>query len=411
MIPRIQSVQIRNYKSLADVRLELPPLTILVGPNGAGKSNFLDALSFVQQCLVDSIELAFKSRGGIGAVRRRSGGHPTHVGIRLVLCLDSNTWADYSFEIAAKQKERFRVARERCIVQEFMGTTHRFEIRDGVFSQEIPGIRPRLSPDRLALFAASATEEFRPVFNFLTSMRFYSIAPGRLRELQEPGSGDFLKPDGSNAAAVLKRVAEQRPRESYERLCRLLSRVVAGIEQVEYHSVGSMETIQFKQDIGLKDPWRFDASNMSDGTLRVLGLLLAIYQTGETSVVGIEEPEATVHPGVAELVVQVLEDAANRQQVLVTTHSPDLLDYNTLSDKQIRPVIMERGRTLVAPLDAKSRDAIRERLYTPGELLRDGELEPDVELARAAAQNLNLFGSPEPPRPEDADETSDRGDR
>jgi predicted ATPase len=206
----IRKVEIRNYKSLGQTSVTLEPFTVFVGPNGAGKSNFIDALTFVQECLAESIELAFKNRGGIGAVRRRSGGHPTHIGVHLAIHLENDVEADYSFEIAAKPREKFRVARERCIVTQFMkpDCTYRFEIMNGEFKEPISGIRARVSPDRLALFAASATEEFRPVYDFLTSMRFYSIDPQRLRELQEPDPGESLKRDGSNAAAVLKHLKE-----------------------------------------------------------------------------------------------------------------------------------------------------------------------------------------------------------
>ena len=410
MIPQVQYVQIRNYKSLADVDVRLSPLTVLVGPNGSGKSNFIDALAFVRQCLVDSIELAFKSRGGIGAVRRRSGGHPTHIGVRLGLQLNENASADYAFEIAAKPTERFRVAHERCVVRRFLAEEHRFEIRDGVFKEPIPGIRSQVAPDRLALYAASATEEFRPVYDFLTAMRIYSVSPQRLRELQEPDPGDFLEPDGRNAAAVLKRIADERPENGYQRLCRLLGLVVGGIEGVEHHTLGKMETLRFRQDIGLKDPWRFEALNMSDGTLRVLGLLLAVFQPGEISLVGIEEPEATVHPAVAELVIEVLIDAARDRQVLITTHSPDLLDFKALDDRKIRAVTMEEGKSLIAPVDYVTRQAIRDRLYTPGELLRNGELHGDLDAAREAARRLRLFGPP-PDLGEEDDEASDRTDR
>lgn len=403
MIPRIQQVQIRNYKSIAQVSVNLEPFTVFVGPNGSGKSNFIDALAFVQECLSESIELAFKNRGGIAAVRRSSAGHPTHISIRLALNLSGDLFADYAFEIAAKPKEKFSVARERCVVEKLMGVRHSFEIQNGKFTTEIPGIRPKMAPDRLALFAASATEEFRPVYDFLTSMRFYSIVPVRLRELQEPDPGEFLKRDGSNAAAVLKRLQDEASSNGqYNRLCRLLSKVVEGIEKVEYKAIGQKETLQFKQNVGLEHLWTFNALNMSDGTLRVLGLLLAVYQPGPYSVVAIEEPEATVNPAVAEVVVEVLMDAANERQVLLTSHSPDILDYKDLTDTQIRVVAMEHGRTLIAPVSQAGRDAIRERLYTPGELLRSGELSPDVKAAEQAAQQLSLFGHPFLRRPEES---------
>jgi predicted ATPase len=262
----------------------------------------------------------------------------------------------------------------------------------GIFTRGIKGIRPKVASDRFALFAASATEEFRPVYDFLTSMRFYSIAPAQLRVLQDADVGDYLKKDGSNAAAVLKRLKDEAPAgERYERLCRLLSRVVNGVQGVEYVSLGQKETVQFKQDVGQKHAWTFDALNMSDGTLRVLGLLLAVYQVSFSSVIVIEEPEATVHPAVTQLIMEVLIDASHDRQVLVTTHSPDILDYKDLKDDAIRVVTMERGVSSISPLLESSRRAIRERLYTPGELLRLNELIPDLKASEESAQQVELF--------------------
>ena len=60
----------------------------------------------------------------------------------------------------------------------------------------------------------------------------------------------------------------------------------------------------------------------------------------------------------------------------------------------IRAVMMQRGATLIAPVTESSRAAIRTQLYTPGELLRSGELEPDVKAAQEASSQLNLFGPP-----------------
>ncbi len=65
MVPRIRMVQIKNYKSLAAVSVELEPFTVFVGANGSGKSNFIDALAFVQESLSESVEIAFKRRGGL----------------------------------------------------------------------------------------------------------------------------------------------------------------------------------------------------------------------------------------------------------------------------------------------------------------------------------------------------------
>lgn len=390
-IGRVRQVQIRNYKSIGQAIVDLGALTILVGANGAGKSNFLDALAFVSDCLTNSVELAFKNRGGLTSVRRRSGGHPTHIGLRLIVDLGPNKIADYSFEIAAQKGEAFSVARERCYVSDFMGPSHTFEVERGEFKTAIEGIRPSVAADRLALFAASATPEFRPVYDFLTGMRFYSIVPSELRKLQPPDAGDVLHADGSNAAAVLRRIKVETP-DRYQRICSLLSAAVEGIESADHKAVGQWETIEFRQHVGQKHPWTFDALNVSDGTLRMLGLLIAVYQPGKATVLAVEEPEATVHPAVTEQILEVLVDAARFRQVLVTTHSPDLLDFRDLEDDQIRVVTNPQNSTVVATLADTSRRAVRDHLYTTGELMRTGELQGDTESAVALADQLKLFG-------------------
>jgi predicted ATPase len=390
----LSRVQIRNYKNIAAVVLDLQPLTALVGPNGAGKSNFVDALAFIADSLNVSLQLAFANRGGIAAVRRKSGGHPTHIGLRLGMELFDGGWADYAFDIAARPGETFSVAHERCIVQPLMQPRHEFEVENGKFIRSVPGIRPRIAPDRLALTVVSAAEEFRPVFDFLTGIRHYSLQPERLRRLQDPdpGEGMVLLSDGSNAASVLRRIIDQRNSNGYERICSLLNQVVPGTVEVQPKLLGQKETLEFRQDVGQKHPWRFDALNMSDGTLRALGILLAVYQPQSPSLIVIEEPESTIHPAATEILMDILLDGAEHSQVLLTTHSPDVLDNKRLGDRQIVAAESVQGAAKITPLTKTTRQVIRDRLYTPGELLRQGEIEVDHEYAAQAAKQLNLFG-------------------
>ncbi|MDE0059291.1 MAG: AAA family ATPase [Defluviicoccus sp.] len=95
-------VALRNYKSIGACDIRPAQLSFLVGPNGSGKSNYLDALRFVAESLGYSIDHALRDRGGIGEVRRRSGGHPTHFGIRLEFNLAE--WrGHYAFRLLDQQ--------------------------------------------------------------------------------------------------------------------------------------------------------------------------------------------------------------------------------------------------------------------------------------------------------------------
>jgi predicted ATPase len=401
MIPRIRQIQISHYKSLDRAVVDLEPFTALVGLNGAGKSNFLDALTFVRDCLsLSSIGMACGLHGGPDLFSRwRSPQTNGRLGIRLIIDLADGSSADYAFQIERVELSRYQVVQEKCFMSRAGRPHTSFEVLGGKFLKEVPGIRPQLSSDRLALSAISAANEFKPLFDFLVEIRFYSIQPDALDWLGSEPS-DSLDVTGKNAVAVLKTLQDKDP-EVHARIERLMAQAVAGIKGVaarelfqQHPTEFSMFSLDFSIDVGGENPVTLNARSMSAGTLRILGILLAIYQPKRPTILVIEEPEATIHPAAAEVITQVLVDAAQDRQVLITTHSPDLLDFKEIRDDQIRVVTMGQGRTIIAPMSKASRQAVREHLYTPGELLRVGELGQDIEEAQRASEGLEIFAPP-----------------
>jgi predicted ATPase len=213
-------------------------------------------------------------------------------------------------------------------------------------------------------------------------MGFYSLNPARIRDLQAPDAGDLLQRDGSNIASVLNRLATS-DMEAKQRIEAYLAKVVPGVYGVDAKVVGPRETLEFRQQVaGSADPWRFLAANMSDGTLRALGILVALFQASNggrrrVPLVGIEEPEVALHPAASGILLDSLRDASAKTQVVVTSHSPDLLDDEDLDTESILAVISERGVTEIGPLDETGKSALRDRLYTAGELLRLNQLIPE----------------------------------
>lgn len=389
MTSGIRQVEIQSFKSIERAVVKLEPLTVLVGPNGAGKRNFVGALTFLQQLVSSGIEEALRYRSGLLPVWL-DWEENRYCGLQVALDLPDGSRANYAVEILFDRFDRATVSRERCRVERASRPEAVFEVAEGRFVHEISGIRAQLVPDRLALFAASATEEFRPVYDLLSSVRAYSIVPAQVSAFRQEESGASLERDGRNAAAVLKVIMERSP-EDHARIVRLLGQAVEGITSIRVReSDNRWLHLWFDKDVGLERPGSFTGSSMSDGTLRLLGLLLAVYQPSRPSVLIVEEPEATVHPAVAQLLTEILLAASQDRQVLVTTHSPDILDAKELSDDQIRVVTQRQGRTIVAPLSKASRQAIRDRLYTPGELLRINELDED------AAQSVAAIHFPSP---------------
>ena len=155
-----------------------------------------------------------------------------------------------------------------------------------------------------------------------------------------------------------------------------------------------METLQFRQDVsGAKHPWHFYAASMSDGTLRALAVLTALYQAngnGGIPLVAIEEPETALHPAAASILRDALRESSRETQVLVTSHSPDLLDDSGISEANLLAVVSEKNVTRIGPIDEAARAVLRKQLYTAGELLRLDQLRPEPGLFVDDAQ-LDLF--------------------
>ena len=390
-------VVLRNYKSIAACDVSPARLSFLVGPNGAGKSNFLDALRFVADAVRFSLDHALRDRGGINEVRRRSGGHPTHFGIRLDLQLAGAT-AHYAFTVGARPRGGYVVKREQCVVRGVDSRCEHYDVDGGeVRSTLIPLISPPpAAPDRLYLVNASGVEAFRSVYDALLGMGFYNLNPDAIRDLQAPDPGELLKRDGGNAASVLARLGARSP-EIKKRIEQYLGEVVTGVAGVDKRSVGPRETIEFRQQVsGARDPWRFFASNMSDGTLRAFGVLVALFQgAGENGavprLVGIEEPEVALHPAAAGVLIDSLRDGADLAQILVTSHSPDLLNDRQISGDSLLAVVARRGETHIGPVDEATRSTLQDQLYTAGELLRLDQIQPDPGIFDLQPGRLGLF--------------------
>lgn len=392
-------VVLRNYKSIGNCDVRLGPLTYLVGVNGSGKSNFLDALHLVRDALNGSLDNALNERGGLSEVRRRSSGHPTHFGIRLEFRLDNGQYGHFAFNVGALRDRGYEVQTEECVI-DGIGKGPFYQIDRGQLRASSEPAFPAVTRDRLALVAASGLAAFRPVFDALSSMSFYNLNPKLMRELQKPQEGRLLKPAGENIASVIGHL-ERVGRSQMDIVEDYLQTVVPMVHGVERRQVGPMETLEFRQDMaGSKHPWRFLAQNMSDGTLRALGILVALFQGNRDyspTLVGLEEPETALHPAASAALREALMRASQQTQIIVTSHSPDLLDDREISTDALLSVISEGGETRIAPLDEASRKAMREQLFSAGELLRLNQLAPDkAYLATQEQRQADLFGDIQP---------------
>jgi predicted ATPase len=374
----ITKIIIKRFRSFPTATLTFDNPLFVVGRNGSGKSNLSDAFSFVSEAMASPLQAVFDRRGGIGAVRNRSSGQqsfPPNLGLAFEFGpINGIDGGRFAFEVKALPNYGYRIIHEQCLVRKKNGARWWFD-RTDKWKSNVEGLTPALEPSALALPLVGGDERFAPIFKVLGAMRVYSIEPSKLREMQDPDSGVALKPDGSNAASVLQELFRGEGASTTKaEVNRILESIVPATKTVTPKKHGNKLSMSFSQEWGSNKKLSFDAFNMSDGTLRSLGLIMAVFQNPSPSVLVIEEPEATIHPGALGAMLDLIRKATKTMQVIVTTHSPDLLDAKWITDANLRIVSWQEGAShLLLPSEA-TREAMRQHLMGAGELLRSNAL-------------------------------------
>jgi predicted ATPase len=387
----ITRVHVKNFRSLADVDVELGPLTVLVGRNGAGKSAFLDVLRFVRDALWSGLENAISARNGIASLRRWVPRKPCDIEIAVTV-EGTDVSGQYAFAIGSGKEDTYHVVRESCHVSIGM-STQQFETNDGKWTvapefsvsgtgapHTLKGVAPEafarlrnvLRPSGLVLPSVASLAPGYPRLQRAMLGNFYHIFPNTLREPQKPSSQLFLGDSGENFASSLREI--RKTPSSFADIVAALRRIVDGVGDLRLRKIGGYLVTQLRHDDVLLDGGKkrqawFDLSQESDGTLRALGILVALNQVHRAgAVIGLEEPENALHPGALAVLVEVLREALQRNQVLLTTQSPDLI--SSFAVDELRVVERVDGLTQIARVQESQRQAIEEQLFSAGDLLR-----------------------------------------
>jgi predicted ATPase len=364
----ITEITVSNYKSIGQgVRLTLRDLTALVGPNGSGKSNLADVFRFLAEALSVGLDSALTKRHGIHVVRRWSSGRPFNMSIEVKL-KEAGFSGSYAFTLAGDRAEDYRVKEEEAVFMPNRGDPVRFRLEDGKWVDGPNDLRPKVTPRSLALTLVGGDERFAPITNALTNVCIYSIFPDTLREPQKPDSSRPMRQHGENWASTLKGLSGSDTRSD---LTAVMGKLTGDINEYRVKPIGGFLSAEFRHQsrdnqIKHRQKW-FESAQESDGTLRFAGIVTALLQTPPLTLIGVEEPELTVHVGAISLLYDYLKQASNRGQVLVTTHSVELLEKLDIED--IRVVARRDGVTSVGRVEEKQREAVKQRLLTVGDIV------------------------------------------
>ncbi len=402
----IKSVRLRNYKSIAFCDVSLEPMTVLVGRNGAGKSNFLDALAFVGELSHRDVRDVINDHGGSEGLLNQTV-ECDSCEIEVTASLNPSRMTDeqdaketprtefsYHFRYFPRRRSWSDRIEEQVVCDETGGVVFQDGDAKYVGDWQWPDGRSASNPS----VGYSVLTTQGPSLDFfrqgLRGLRRYNIQPDALRPRTRRGPATFLKRDGSNAATVYRYLAESGSWR-YDRLQRYLEAVVPQLRGIVPRGTEDEDGLDFLWWTGEVTTWpemprmgdprikSFSTARMSDGTLRAFGVLLAALQTteleGDPSVILLEEPEAGLHPTAARALVAALDEAALRVQVLMTTHSPEVLATPEITTAKVRVVDARGGQTIIGPVDEASLEIVARKLSTLGDLERENQLEPDLD--------------------------------
>jgi predicted ATPase len=383
----IERVWIRNFKSIREVKVDLSPVTVLIGRSGVGKSNFLRAIRFLRNYLIND-DAALAAEGGWQRIQPFGEPAPLEFTVRFSIPGYAKSFT-YNLGWHAHPRDRNSVTLERESLAH--GDTPIFA-RAGDQWVIWPGDEPAPRRDREIYLNKFPTisEAVLAYTSWTTAIGWHDFPADVFLPSARPPNGLFSSPNVSgqlsglsdsaeNYLSVLREITvdlrDQRPRRQ---ILARIKQINARIGSLELDSITNPSKVVVAHLLGERRI-AFDLAQESDGFRRYYAHLLALYQLPPKQVLMFEEPENGIYPGALQNLAEEFRDAAaaGRGQVLLTTQSPDLLDG--FAPESFRVVDLDNAQsTRIGPLSSEQLAAVKDHLLEPGELLT-------VDAARAEA--------------------------
>lgn len=343
-VPRIESLRVENYRALRQVEFDkLTPMTVLLGPNGSGKSTVFDVFNFLSECFQFGLRHAWDRRGRGKELKTRGSSGP------IVFDLKYREHRDMpviTYHLAIDEGNKGPEVVEEWL-QWRRGTRGRpfrfleFARGEGsAVSGEMPDEDDKRIPQRLRspdLIAVSTLGQFSDhprvaaLREFITDWYVSYLSIDQTRSQPEAGPQERLSKGGENLPNVIQYLKEQHP-DRLEKIFEVLRQRIPRLERVEAEPMPDGRLLLQIKDAPFEQPVlsRF----ASDGTMKLLAYLTVLYDPEPPRFIGIEEPENFLHPKLLPELAEECRAAAERSQLLITSHSPFLL--NAMRPEEVR---------------------------------------------------------------------------
>jgi len=370
----LKRVRIKNFRSL-DIDVELEPLTVLVGRSGSGKTNFVEALRFLRDRLRSHIfdrprESDAENIISLNALP------PFSFLFELTFSIQAFSDDDFNYRVewcgldAEGRYKEGKGRRKASMVEELsLGNNVIFSREDDNWKSGT-SLTTRLVSGQLVLGMLTGCREANLAYDALSNgIGCYSF-PGTVLKISQQNDKDRfgLNDLGENYLAVLSAISTDTEHfNDWNDIIAALRCLNTSITSMNLE-MPLMQKVVVSHQMDRRN-LQLPIDSESEGFRRFLAHLIALYQIPRKRVLLFEEPENGIHPGALEVLADQFKACPDtgRGQVILTTHSPDLLDHFDV--EQIRVVDIDNHVTRIGPVSEEQIEAVQEDLLRPGELL------------------------------------------
>ena len=351
-------ITIKGFRSIKSIeKLELGPLTVLIGANGSGKSNFVGVFSFLNALREGRLKEYVLRAGGAEKVLHYGSRVTEHLEIHISI---RGGQAEYWIKLGATGAD------ELVPLSEFMDA-------EGFGRGPIKSDGNEAGISRDTVMSAPLRRHFEGLFDRRRIYHFHDTGDhSPFKKTADVHDNRYLRPDGSNLAAFLYLLRE-RHRDDYDTVVQVIQQVAPFFKGFDLEPEKlNPHKIQLQWRHTGTDAY-FDASSLSDGTLRFIALATVFLEPEQyrPAVILVDEPELGLHPYAIALLASLMRQASTETQVVVSTQSSLLLDYCEPEDV----IVAERvdGATKLERLDSPRLKTWLED-YSLGQLWEKNEL-------------------------------------
>jgi len=375
----INHIHMENFKSFSEIDVDLTRFNVVIGSNAAGKSNFISIFKFLRDIARHGIVNAIAMQGGVEYIRnaRIRGSRDLAVkilyepgrtpdilnperenGTRLGM---RSCESSYEFAIRFDETgDGFSIVRDELVIgcelmncechgdqiqkMDLIGKGElRITSKGGIvrYAARIPDgcsltvddiipafFRGKRLPERTLLLETVYGYPLPHIEKLFDKIAVYDIDPKLPKKGVVITGKRELEEDGANLALVIKTIIENP--EKKRKFANLLRDVLPFVEDFSVQKFMDISLILTLRERYTKS-YDLPASSLSDGTIVIFAMIIALYFEEKPFII-IEEPVSHIHPFLVSRLMAMMREAAEKKQVMVTTHSTEVVKYATLDD-------------------------------------------------------------------------------